>query len=153
MGNQLPAYLRTVIKEATRRSGKRPLQLQDLGSASSICDGSRPWADRLLIGPARWARPGSTIWGQVSSKARNSGRIRSESPSPPTPILAAAHPGPPGTTLTSPQAEASRPGLSRSGCLLGRYSRPVVPRRWLTTGVAAVLAAAGYHRILGPTIS
>jgi hypothetical protein len=31
-----------------------------------------------------------------------SGQIRSESPSPPTPILAAVHPEPPGTTLTEP---------------------------------------------------
>jgi hypothetical protein len=45
-----------------------------------ICDGSRQLADRLLIRSTRWARPGSAIWGQVSSKARNSGRIRSESP-------------------------------------------------------------------------
>jgi hypothetical protein len=45
-----------------------------------ICDGSRQLADRLLIRSTRWARPGPAIWGQVSSKARNSGRIRSESP-------------------------------------------------------------------------
>jgi hypothetical protein len=60
-----------------------------------ICDGSRQLADRLLIRPARWARPVRRPRGQVRRKARPRGQIRSESPGPPEPILAAVRPEPP----------------------------------------------------------
>jgi hypothetical protein len=50
------------------------------------------------VGQAGAGGPGTS----QKKGTQTSGQIRSESPSPPTPILAAVHPEPPGTTLTDP---------------------------------------------------
>src|SRR6185437_8551398 len=72
-----------------------------------ICDGSRQQADRLLIRPARWARPGPANPGTGQMKGTHTAaRSVASHPEPPAPILTAAHPEPPGTTLTDPQAPA-----------------------------------------------
>src|SRR5262249_22085518 len=96
-------------QEASRRLGARSprlfpsLTVTDPAGPAWL-PGAASWDDHPAASPCNVCFSGIHVRvasARVERLARP-GQIHSESPSPPTPILAAAHPGSPGTTLTDP---------------------------------------------------